>query len=100
MNENPITLDGLVRRLGDHPSSDIGDEVVLMNVESGNYYGLGATGTRIWALIAEPIRVGAVCEALTEEFDVSEADCRTQVTRFLEQLRSEGLIDVVAEKAS
>lgn len=45
-NEYPGTPDGLIRRMDGHLSSGIGDEAVPMNVESGNDYGFGTTGTR------------------------------------------------------
>lgn len=95
MTSHKISPSTTVQRQDDHPNSDIGEEVVVMNMDRGNYYGLGTTGTRIWQLIAEPARVDAVCTTLQQEYKVTESECLAQVCNFLEQLYAEGLIEIL-----
>lgn len=98
MPETPITTATFIQRCDRHPHADLGPEVLVMNMERGNYYGLGATGTRIWQLVASRIRARDVCAALVEEFAVAQDTCEEQVLRFLEHMRAEGLLNVSTEK--
>ena len=44
-------------------------EAVLLDLESGTYFGLNAVGTRIWSLIQERDSLRAVLDAITDEYD-------------------------------
>ena len=59
-----------VRRIVDVLDAEIDDQSVMMDIEQGSYFGLNKTGTRIWALLAEPMVIGELCDRLTEEFEV------------------------------
>jgi hypothetical protein len=74
-----------------------GEEVMMLDVPGGNYYGLDAIGARIWALIAQPVTLGSVCGRLTSEYDVQEDVCRAEVLTFIEELVERRAVDVVAE---
>ncbi len=86
----------LVRRQGDWLSAQVGDEIVMMSAEKGNYIGLNAVGARIWELISSPTPVDEICVRLLEEFDVAPDVCRTEVAAFLDELKARGAIDVDA----
>jgi len=73
-----------------------GDEVMMMDVAGGNYYGLDAIGARIWALIAQPVTLGSVCGRLTSEYDVKEDVCQNEVLTFVEELVERRAVDVVS----
>ncbi len=78
-------------------TSELDGETVLMSLARPSYYGLDATGQRIWTLIAQPRRVGDICAQLIEEYDVERSACEQQVCAFLAELKKEGLIRVVAQ---
>ena len=44
----------LVRKQGDWLAAKVGDELVMMSAEKGNYIGLSEVGARIWELIETP----------------------------------------------
>jgi hypothetical protein len=75
-------------------SSRVGDEVAILALDPGQYYGLNATGARIWELLREPIRVATIGETLRREYAVDEATARRDVLSILEKLRGAGLIEV------
>ena len=54
----------MVRRQGDWLSARVGDELVMMSAEKGNYIGLSEVGARIWDIIETPSDVAAVCDRL------------------------------------
>ena len=43
----------MVRKQGDWLSAKVGDELVMMSAEKGNYIGLSEVGARIWELIED-----------------------------------------------
>jgi hypothetical protein len=82
----------IIRRQGDWLAAKVGDELVMMSAEKGNYIGLSEVGARIWELIETPQHVDAVCARLQEEFDVTPDVCRADVETFLNELEKHGAI--------
>ncbi|HJT78596.1 MAG TPA: lasso peptide biosynthesis PqqD family chaperone [Gemmataceae bacterium] len=76
-------------------STFVDDKAVLMSVDNGKYYSLDDIGSRIWALIESPTSVGAVCDQLTQEFEVERATCEADVLALLNKLLGYDLIRVV-----
>jgi len=68
------------------------DEAVLLNVESGVYFGLDATGTRIWQLLTSGLAVHSIVEQLLLEYDAHPSQVRDDVDRFLETLIENDLV--------
>jgi PqqD family protein of HPr-rel-A system len=72
----------------------VDDEVMLMNTESGFYYGLNSVGSRIWERIAQPATVQEICATLLDEFDISPEQCQKECLHFLGMLLERGLIRI------
>ena len=73
--------------------SDMDGEKVMLSVHNGKYYNLGEVGGLIWELLNEPKSVNDLVDKLIEEYDVSPAECESQVRSFLDMLKKENLID-------
>ena len=99
-NSVTIDLDKVVVQTENLLSSELDGETVLMSVTEASYYGLDATGQRIWNMITQPIRVADLCEQLVADYDIDRISCEQQVCAFLNELNEEGLIRVVAEDDS
>jgi len=82
----------MVRKQGDWLSAKVGDELVMMSAEKGNYIGLSEVGARIWELIETPQDIDAVCRKLLDEFDVAPDICRAEVEVFLNELVTHGAV--------
>jgi len=89
-----------VRRIDDVLDTDIDNETVMMDIDQGRYFGLNKTGTRIWALVAEPIVIGDLCDQLTAEFSVPREQCEQEVMGFLQGLLKRGLLQVEEDESS
>ena len=76
-------------------SSDLGNEAVILQLESGVYYGLNEVGAAIWALLREPRAAGEIQEAILAEFAVDADRCHKDVIAILRQFEAEGLIEVL-----
>ena len=93
-----ITTDTVVVRNRDIIANVVDEEVVCLNIEKGNYYGMDSIGSRIWDLLEHSISVGSMCEQLEKEYDVSHEDCQAHTMDFVVALHAAGLIDVVDDK--
>jgi hypothetical protein len=83
----------MVRKQGDWLAAKVGDELVMMSAEAGNYIGLSEVGARIWELIETPQDVDAVCAQLQDEYDgVTPEACRAEVESFLNELVKHGAV--------
>lgn len=76
---------------------EVGEETVILDLNSGTYFGLDPVGTRAWALVNEGGSLGAVCEQMLQEFEVDRATLETDLTTLVNELVSKGLL-VLAEK--
>ncbi len=85
-----------IRRNPDLLHAVAGDDILMMNVEAGAYYGLEQVGVLIWELIAELITVDQMCARLIDEYDVGADVCETEVLAFLAHLVEQHIIDVHA----
>lgn len=82
----------MVRKQGDWLSAKVGDELVMMSAEKGNYIGLSEVGARIWELIETPQDLDAVCAQLQNEYEVVPEVCRAEVETFLNELLKHGAV--------
>lgn len=71
----------------------VADEIVILDLANGTYYGLEAVGARIWGLIGEGKSSGEICKILLEEYEVEQANLVSDVMRLLDDLSARGLIN-------
>ena len=89
----PLSPASVVVRTADLLAADVDDEVVLMSVARGQYFGLSETGPAIWQLLAQPMRVSDLCADLAGKFDGPADRIEADVLAFLADLLREGLIE-------
>jgi coenzyme PQQ synthesis protein D (PqqD) len=75
-------------------SCELNAETVILDFNKGAYFGLDEIGTLIWRLLQQPQPVSALCDAVTEQYEVTRATCEQDVIHLLETLHAEGLIEV------
>jgi hypothetical protein len=90
--------DIIVARRDGFIEAEIDDEVVALSIGQGTCYGMNRVCSRIWHLLAKPIRISDLCATLLAAYRVEPEVCEREVLDLLEELRAEGLIATVAEK--
>ena len=73
---------------------DLEGEAVVLELESGRYFGLNETGTRMWLLLQEHGSVESALRALLAEFDVAEELLREELLSFVNNLSSQRLLQI------
>lgn len=91
-----IRLDDTVVINEDLMVADLDGEMVLLDTQSGTYFGLNQVGSRIWELTSEPYRIQDVVTVLLDEFAVSKEQLEQDVLHFVNSLSQKSLIHVVA----
>jgi hypothetical protein len=78
-----------------HPSvlcRELSGETVLLNLESGVYYGLDLVGTRVWQLLQQGNSIASICDTMLDEYDVAVDVLREDLMRLVSELRERGII--------
>jgi len=73
---------------------DLAGEAVLLDLESGRYFGLNATGTRMWSLLVQHHQVEAALLSLLEEFDAPRERLQAEFLDFVGILASRRLLEL------
>lgn len=81
-------------RSSDIVEADIDGEKVMMDIESGHYYGLDVVASRIWQLLEQPLSLNVLVDTLTSEFDVSPEKCREDIEPFLNDMLENNIISL------
>lgn len=75
-------------------AADLGGEAVVLDAQSGKYYGLNEVGLQIFNLAKEPTTVARIKEALLKEYDVEAERLERDILRFLHTMAERRLIEV------
>lgn len=89
-----ILLNQYVNQVKGNIVSNMGEEKVMLSVETGKYYNLGEVGGVIWDLIEKKIEVEQLVKTLLSIYEVEQTICEEHVISFLEPLLEEGLIEL------
>jgi hypothetical protein len=75
-------------------STDVEGEAIILNFDSGVYFGLDGVGARVWRLLEAPVRVQELRDHICTEFEVEPAQCEADLLELLTELSGAGLIEV------
>jgi len=73
-------------------SSDLGEDIALLDPVKNTYFTLNATGAVIWSALQSPASLEQVCQAVAEEYDIDPTICAEDVKQVLADLENMGLL--------
>jgi hypothetical protein len=73
-------------------TSKVGDETVLLNLQTGMYYSLDPVGTRFLELLQKNGRLDEAHHALLQQFDVSTAKLEADLLKLSQEMLTRGLL--------
>lgn len=77
---------------------DLEGEMVILNLDSGIYFGLNPVGASIWRYIESRRSLHEVIDYLMAEYSVSRERCQTEVIALLNNMAVHGLIDIYTDE--
>ena len=75
-------------------AQEVDGEMVLLDMESENYFGLDEVGTSIWQAMQEKETLKEVLEVLLEEYEVVSDVLEEDLSTFVDKLVESGLVKV------
>lgn len=76
-------------------AQEVDGEMVLLDMNSENYFGLDAVGTDIWQAMQEKATLQEVLEVLLDQYEVEEEVLKKDLVSFVEKLEESGLVEVL-----
>jgi hypothetical protein len=90
-----ITLDSIVLRKDNGlMGGEMGDETVLMDMNTGDYLGLNSVGSSIWKIVVTPTKVTDICTQLQTEYSIDDETCKAETLKYLKMLEKENMLEV------
>lgn len=91
-----ITLESTIKRNSDGLlASEVGDEMVMMDIEAGNYISLNKIGRIIWEQIEQPLPVSTLINNLVNRFNVEEDECVKDTLDYLNNMLQQKVITTI-----
>ena len=75
-------------------AQEVDGEMVLLDMESENYFGLDEVGTAIWQAMQEKETLKEVFDVLLEQYEVEAEMLENDLSDFVGKLQESGLIEV------
>lgn len=89
-----VTLGSTVVAAANQLSTVLDGEAVVLELDSGTYFGLADVGARIWALVQEPITCAALLDVLLDEYAAERSVLERDLLTFVRELRASNLLEV------
>ena len=70
----------------------VDEEMVVLDLESGLYFGLDEVGKLIWDGVVAGKSLGEIASVISSEYEVNEAQAENDVVEFSAQLLDRGLL--------
>jgi hypothetical protein len=91
-----VTLKDILRIPDSVAARKIGDETILLNLETGTYYGLDKVGSRFLELLEQNGEIAFAHLTMLKEFDVKPEILEADILQLSEEMRSKGLLEAVS----
>lgn len=85
-------MSAIIKAVGHYSETEIDEEVVVMNIESGEFFSLTGTARAIWQLIDGTRNRDALLAELVSAFEAQPQEIAADLDPFLETLAGAGLI--------
>jgi len=93
MEDKMLTRDARLKIPEQVVTRQVGDETVLLDLESGTYFGLDPVGSRFLELLQAESALGTVITRILEEFEVTEAQLEADLVRLADEMLASGLLE-------
>ena len=74
---------------------DLGGDIVILNVETGVYFGLDGSGGQIWRELAKHGSIEKTFESLQQQFDAEPDELRRDIDEIVNQFVQKRLVRLI-----
>jgi len=85
MEYSNIIIDAVIQRNeAKFIANKLGEEMVMMNMENGDFITMNNVGADIWGLCEKPLPVKELIQKLLNLYNITEDQCRNETIQFLQ----------------
>jgi hypothetical protein len=95
-----LNLDCIVQRDLDVIAAEADQDLVMVSISNGSYYGVSDVARSIWEAIERPQRISDLVDELAKIYNVDRHTCEAETLSFLDDLLRERLLQVRDEPSS
>ena len=88
------------RQIDNILAQQVGDEFVILDASTAEYYRLNEIAAKVWDLLHEGKSLKTVLHSLLDEYDVPEERLTNDLTSLFNDLQSRGLVEFYVAQAS
>jgi hypothetical protein len=92
-----ISFDMRVTVSADVVTRHLDEELIMLDLDTENYFGLDEVGTRMWEVLSSTPSVQAAFDQLLSEYDVDAERLHVDLEKLVTQLLEHGLVRVQAD---
>jgi hypothetical protein len=89
-----LSRNSIIQRDPDVIAAEADQDLIMVSIANGSYYGLSEVAREIWEAIERPKRISDLVDDLTSSYNIDSSSCEDQTLSFLEALLDEGLLQV------
>ena len=89
-----MNSDTIIARSAQLTSVDVKDETVILDMGSGQYYGLEGVGARIWQILEQPTTFHELCRLVVAEYEVEDGVAEQDIAELVGDLGEKGLVEI------
>ena|SRR6187401_953216 len=99
MSSEPLSLETVVSASPNQVHSRVGDDLVILDLDSSLYYSLDPVGARVFELLERPTRLDAVADTIVAEFEVDASTAQRDLLALVGTLIAQKLVEARANGA-
>lgn len=92
MTNTSVTLSDVLTAGKEVAFREIDREIVILDLDSGSYFGLNPVGSRAWTLVTQGRSLQEVHDVLLGEYDVASDQLQRDLLEWARQLLDKGLL--------
>jgi hypothetical protein len=89
-----LNLDSVVQRDPEVIAAEADQDLVMVSLVNGFYYGISDVARDIWEGIENPRRISDLVDELATTYNIDRSKCEQDTLAFLEDLLTESLLQV------
>lgn len=89
-----LNADSLIVRNNGVITNAVGNDTVMLDMETEKYFGTNKTGSYIYSLLETPTRFGSLCDRLVDDFNIPRDKCENEVAAFVREMQQLNLINI------
>jgi hypothetical protein len=78
---------------GNVVTTDLGDGLALLDLRTNQYFSLNDVGAFVWQELQTPKRRDEIVHAVTAQYEISAAECASDIDVLLQEFRDAALVE-------